>query len=307
MSIRKNSLTKILSFFLATILIVGSLVLLYPTSNVAEAIDIRPSATNSAKIPEIIVDEDAKTDPAGPYRVLDGEEEIIKKFTTVNLYSYFDTTKNDFANQDVKEQMAESWTSIQNKNVSSLNAGLTDELAKEIGGKNYYTKDNFEITYFFDLTIDDASLDKLNAAPENHIDIVFKLLEVAPTDDPPVVLYRCEGTSEWKMIPLTNVKNNGDYTITVRFYELCSVLFVDTKDSAEPNPDTDVTPDSGSSFPWWIIAIIAGVVLLSIFFIIFFIKRRKDDDEEEEEEEGINAPSSENAEATQENNDESTK
>lgn len=279
-----NRITKFLCFFIAIAFIIGCAFLTYPKSNIAEAITIRPSATNSAKIPEIIVDEEAAQDPYGPHRVLDKEEDIVKKFTTVNLYSYFDAAKEDFALPTVKKQMEESWTSIQDKNVSELNGGLTDELAKEIGGNDAYTKDNFEITYFFDLTIDEDSLEKLYEEPKNHIDIAFKLLEVEPTDNPPVVLYRCEDSTEWKMIPLSDVKNNGDYTITVRFYELCSILIVNTKDIVLP----PINPSSFETiFPWWTV-IVGATVATMIFLLVMLFKKKQE--EEEESAEGTNAP-----------------
>jgi len=242
-NLMKNSaLSKILIMMFIVLTIVIS-IMVYPIGFVFADTSIRPSVTNTTKIPEVQF----------PYEVVNGAEVNIEDFSEIELVDYFSAVKESYANDEIKSNMIGNWNDINNVSVAELNSKLTDELAKEYNST--YTSENFEITYFFDMLIPDIALNKVQETAENHINITFKMLEVKPFYPAPVVLYKCNGSSDWKL--LETVKNNNNYTITASFYDLTddlsSILFIGTKDIVvDDNGDSNF----GSEFPWWLVLII---------------------------------------------------
>lgn len=227
-----------------------------------KAVDMTPSVTANAA-PDIVETSVALIGADGNAIVtLDVEDIVITPLSAVTQ----GTMGADFT-----EEMAAAYTEV--TTASSLDAlipNLNDVL--ESTGTGSVAAD-FAVRDLFDLLLPSAVMDALKI-DGNSITLTFNLNVKA--EDDVIVAVKCDG-EDWSAISSSNIKNNGDGTVTVQFDKLCPILVLINSGNPVPAEQAVLSPQTGANTPEYglPIAICIVVCLLLAAGAVVLKKRKK--------------------------------
>lgn len=195
--------------------------------------------------------------------VKDSSGNVVSSLTAddVKIIPYSDRalqqTDAGFTMSDVNEKMNAAYAGFADKTIQK---GL-DESLKAVYSKadEKYTVDNMVVSDLFYLGVKDEFKNQLTGG--NYLEIAFKT-GIKADEIAPAVLYACD--SEWKMVDVTDVVNNGEGSIVVKFASLCPVALLVAVPGETVSPQTS----SPSAILWVAIAAVVacggiGILILA--------------------------------------------
>ncbi len=247
---------RVLSVILAVVLVCSLSVSAFAAADVNKSVTAKPA-------PELVV-----PDASNPNIVAEilKDEEVIHSVLHSELIVTPYVDAHDAPHDIITERLLAAFAEITAvDSVGELHDDL-EAIAKEIDKD--YTADNLVVTDLFDVYIAGEAARHFNASDDHYLRITLKT-GIAPDAVPPTVLYNCTG-EKWDLVDDANIVNNGDGTVTIKFYDLCPVLFLSAVDKETPD-----TGDSSDALLWGGVAAVAavGCVVLSVFA---FRKRKED-------------------------------
>lgn len=210
-------------------------------------------------------------DGEGAVAALYKGDDIVRliAFDELSIISYTERIKAD---PDVQAALVNAFNGI-------LDADSLDGVIIGLGDAREDVKaDEYIAKKMFELVLAEEPFNMLMGDDEIYLKMTFDT-KYRSKDDVPTIAYNCDGT-QWKVLDPSNITfNAADGSITVRFYELCTFLFLIPDDGSLFVTDPDVTSpgtmEVADSFKvGTIIAVTAAVVLAGGAAFVLTSKKR---------------------------------
>lgn len=110
----------------------------------------------------------------------------------------------------------------------------------------------------FDLTLSDEYMELLLESGNNMARFTMDI-GLRPDEPAPIVMHRSKTSGKWLVVEPKYVKNNGDGTVTIDFFELCPVIFL------------RVTAETSGGSEGFRISLLTIILLLLILILLLII------------------------------------
>lgn len=194
--------------------------------------------------------------------------EIDKKTAITEMQESFDEVKEEYQQQIIDGK----------KTLTYFDGNVEDVVEQYNGlyrkGLKKYTKENFELNFLFDISVNQATLDQLEIQ-DTFVRVRLDFGGGQSKSDPlPIILYKCDGETTWDHFDLirneTENRNWAERTedgkVVLNFYKFCPLMVLE--------PIAENT-ESCQSFPWWIILIVILVLLVTVTVMLTTEKNDK--------------------------------
>lgn len=274
---------KIVALFSAVLILLSTVVVAFaatttPSVQTKDAVDVVVIKENETGDPQLDVVAEVRNQKELEQDIYVPELWITSYAESKKSYKDYKTIKEE-KNATVMEEaefivisdlMKSAYESIDSVEfVADVNGGKSDlkeelkkraeKLADETGKD--FTEENYVVSELFDLNVEEQYIE-MAKAEEKFVRVTFKKDYVGKMK--PTILYRCEGDTDWSIVPENQVTVNADHTLTVDFDRLCPIAFLDVTE-----------PEVGFSWFTWILVIL--LIVVTILILVFVVFRNDDD------------------------------
>ncbi len=245
---------KVLAVIFAAVFACSLLLVTAAETNFTPSVTAKPA-------PEVVAPASEDDNVVATILINNGESDPDRlENVTVEQLSVTPLVNAEEAPEHVKAALEKAYKDLAEvENVGQLNEELNkklDEIVKKIDKD--LTVSDLIARDLFDIDLSEESMNALNSSEDAFLRVIFNI-DIKPDVVCPVVIYRYSEDSEWKAVEPEHVKNNGNGTITVDFYELCPVVFLTTSEEYNaPVVDPDVPGTAaGNTAVYAVVAVVA--------------------------------------------------
>ncbi|MCD7747520.1 MAG: hypothetical protein LUI61_04230 [Firmicutes bacterium] len=201
--------------------------------------------------------------------------------------SHSDEEKAQFTEED-QQKLSDAYDKLQDSykelnEASSVTDVMTDleETAKEELEEN----EQYVVSNLFDVTFAGTEAETVEKTLDNGGSVTLTFNVGVGKNDRFHIATKCHDV--WVVLPSEQVKNNGDGTITVKFYEFCPIAVIEVAEVVESGDTTDTdanttdanggssSPQTGDSIPLYAFGVVLFAGITGTIIIVLSKKNNK--------------------------------